>query len=332
MIKKASRLGYAALGMAMGFGLAATACQAQETGYPSQRPVSIVVGYPAGGSVDLNGRLLAEALGEKLGQSVVVENLGGAGGAIGAQKVVKEKPDGYTLLVGSVNEIIIAGLINPNIKYDGVNDLRPVGFIGSQPMLLAASKNTGITNAGDYLKMVASGKSGDSNFGSSGVGTALHLAGEMINTTTKGKVQHVPYKGVTPLVTDLISGQLQFGMFVLSSGLPQVNAGKVVPIGVTSAQRSPMAPSIPALSEDPGFKGIDINIWFGLFAPKDVPEPIVQKLQAALHDILQDPKFQEKYKSTGGVVMSEQPDLKQFLPDERKKFKQMVDIAGIGVK
>lgn len=331
MSKKISRLGYAALGVVMAVGIAGKASYAQVAAYPTLRPINIVVGYPAGGSVDLNGRLVAEALGEKLGQNVVVENLGGAGGAIGAQKVVKEKADGYTLLVGSVNEIIIAGLINPNIKYDGVNDLRPVGFIGSQPMLLAASKHSNIANTDDYLKMVATEKSSEYNFGSSGVGTALHLAGEMINTNTSGKVEHVPYKGVAPLVTDLISGQLQLGMFVLSSGLPQVNADKIVPIGVTSSKRSPMAPTIPALSENPGFKEIDINIWFGLFAPKDLPEPIVKQLQAALGEILQDSKFQEKYKSTGGVVMSEQPDLKNFLPGEREKFKRMVDIAGIGV-
>ncbi|NYT63846.1 tripartite tricarboxylate transporter substrate binding protein [Alcaligenaceae bacterium] len=331
MSKKISKLGYAALGVTMALGLVGQASYAQVAPYPTQRPISIVIGYPAGGSVDLNGRLLAEALGEKLGQNVVVENLGGAGGTIGAQKVVKEKADGYTLLVGSVNEIIIAGLINPNVKYDGVTDLRPVGFIGSQPMLLAASKHSNIASTDDYLKMVASGKSAEYNFGSSGVGTALHLGGEMINTNTGGKVEHVPYKGVAPLVTDMISGQLQLGMFVLSSGMPQVIADKIVPIGVTSSKRSPMASTIPALSENPGFKDIDINIWFGLFAPKDIPEPIVKQLQTALDEILQDAKFQEKYKATGGVVMSEQPDLNSFLPGEREKFKKMVDIAGIGV-
>lgn len=331
MIKKISGLRYALLGAGIFFSMANTAAHAADT-YPTQKTISIVVGYPAGGSVDLNGRLLAEALEQKLGQTVVVENLGGAGGAIGAQKVVNQKPDGYSLLVGSVNEIIIAGLINPNIKYDGVADLRPIGFIGSQPMLLAASKATGVAGADDFLKMVKDGKSQEANFGSSGVGTALHLAGEMINTTTKGKVQHVPYKGVAPLLTDMVSGQLQFGMFVLSSGLPQVTAGKIVPLGVTSATRSPTAPDIPALAENPGFKGVDINIWFGLFAPRSTPEPVVQKLQTALADVLKDPAFQEKYKSTGGVVMTEQPDLAAFLPGEREKFKKMVDIAGIGVK
>ncbi|PLC55209.1 ABC transporter substrate-binding protein [Pollutimonas nitritireducens] len=329
MNKKISAVVYAALGSGI-FGLG-TIAYADE-GYPVQKTINIVVGYPAGGSVDLNGRLLAEALEQKLGRTVVVENLGGAGGAIGAQKVVNQKADGYSLLVGSVNEIIIAGLINPNVKYDGVTDLRPIGFIGSQPMLLAASKTTGVASADDFLKMVETGKSQDFNFGSSGVGTALHLAGEMINTTTKGRVQHVPYKGVAPLLTDMVGGQLQFGMFVLSSGLPQVSAGKIVPIGVTSTHRAPTAPEIPALSENPGFKGVDINIWFGLFAPKDTPEPVIRKLQATLDEVLKDPAFQEKYKRTGGVVMSEQPDLAAFLPAEREKFKKMVDSAGIGVK
>ena len=299
--------------------------------YP-EHPINLVVGYPAGGSVDLNGRLLAEALGEKLGEKVIVENLGGAGGIIGAQKVVRAKPDGYTLLVGSINEVTIAQLINPSVKYDGAKDLLPVGLIGTQPLLLAASAQSGIKTPEDFVKLAESGKSDSYSFGSSGVGTSLHLGGEMINIATGAKVLHIPYKGVAPLVTDLGSGQLNFGMFVLSSGLPQVKSGKIVPIGITDTKRSALAPEIPALSENSHFKDVDLNIWFGLFGPKDMPEPVVKKLQTALSAVLADPAFQEKYKSTGGTVMAQQPDLSTFFVAEHQKFEKLVKTVGIGLK
>ncbi len=300
--------------------------------YPMQQPINLVVGYPAGGSVDLNARLLGEALAKQLGQRVVIENLGGVGGVIGAAKVIKAKPDGYTLLVGSNNEIIIAGLVNPNVKYDGVKDFRAISVFGSQPLLLAASKQSKVASIDDYVKIATSDKSIDFNFGSSGVGTSLHLAGEMINTATHGKVQHIPYKGVSPLVTDMVSGQLAFGMFGLSAALPQIQAGLITPVGVTSAKRSQVAPEIPALAENPQLKNIDIITWYGLFAPQGLPDPIAAKLQNAMNNILHDPAFQKKYENTGGTVMVEQPALPDFLILEQQKFKQIVKTAGIGIE
>ena len=321
-----------AAGLSMALGFAAMPVQAQNAESYPDRPITLVVGYPAGGSVDLNGRLLAEALADKLDQKVVVENLGGAGGIIGAQKVVRAKPDGYTLLVGPVNEVTIAGLVNPSVQYDGAKDLLPIGLIGTQPLLLAASKASGIKTADDFVKLAKSGKSESYNFGSSGVGTSLHLGGEMINTATGAKIMHVPYKGVAPLVTDLVSGQLNFGMFVLSSGLPQVQADTIVPIGITDTKRSELAPDIPALSENPELKSVDLTIWFGLFAPKDLPEPTAEKLKAALAEVLADPAFKEKYKSTGGAVIDQQPDLATFFESEKAKFKKLADMAGIGIQ
>ncbi|HEY9278906.1 MAG TPA: tripartite tricarboxylate transporter substrate binding protein [Eoetvoesiella sp.] len=321
-----------AMGASLVLGAFSVSAQADTPSSYPDRPISIVVGYPAGGSTDLNGRLVAEALAEKLGGKVVVENLGGAGGAIGAQKVVRAEPDGYTLLVGAVNEVIIAGLINSAVKYDGVKDLYPLGMVGDQPLLLAASKESDIKNADDFVKMAKSGKSDAYSFGSSGVGTALHLAGEMINTATGAQVLHIPYKGVAPLVTDLISGQLNLGMFVFSSGFPQVQSGKIIPIGVTSVKRSPLAPEVPALAENPNFKGVDVSMWFGLFGPNNMPEPVVRKLKTALGEVLADPVFQEKYKATGGTVILEQPDLSTFFAAERDKYKKLVDMAGIGIK
>ena len=254
---------------------------AQAQDYPS-RAISIVVGYPAGGSVDLTARLLAEELGKHLKQNIVVENLGGAGGTIGAQRVANAKADGYTLLVGSTNEMVIAKMINKAVTYDGAKDFIPVGMIASQPMLLAASKSMGVRNAQEYLDKVKAAEPGHYNFGSSGVGTTLHLAGEMINDSAKTKVEHVPYRGVAPLVTDLVSGQLNLGVLVLSSGLPQVKADTIVALGVTESKRSPVAPDIPALAETPGFENVDINVWFGLYTPANLPEPILTTLRSVM--------------------------------------------------
>ncbi len=310
---------------------ACTVANAQSTTeYPVRQPVRLIVGYPAGGSTDLNGRLLAAALAAKLNQKVVVENIGGAGGAIAAQRVVTESPDGYTLLLGAVNEIIITGLVNSNIKYDGAKDFTGIGLIGSQPLLLTASKKSGISSIGGYVDMVSSGKSADYSYGSSGVGTALHLAGEMINKSTKGNVQHVPYRGVAPLLTDMVSGQLNFGIFGLSTGLSYVRSGAIMPIGVTATKRSAIAPEIPALSEHERFKELEVNMWFGLFGPKGMPEPVVSKLQRALAEIVADKAFQEEYKRTGGTVIAEAPNMAEFLNAEQKKFKQIVDAARIG--
>ncbi len=296
--------------------------------YPD-RPITIVVGYPAGGSVDLNGRVVAETLAKKIGANVVVENQGGAGGTIGAQKVIRARPDGYTLLVGSLNEIIIASLVNPAVKYNGMTDLQPIGLIGDQPLVLAASKNTDIKNAADLVKVAASGKSAQYSFGSSGVGTSLHMAGEMINAETHAKFLHVPYRGVSPLVTDLTSGRLPLGVFALSSALPQIRSGQITAIGVTSAKRSPFASEIPPLAETAELKNIDISVWFGLFGPKGMPDEVVKTLQEGLQQVLADPQFQEKYRTTGSTVMLEQPDLPSFFQAEHDKFKTLAEKAHI---
>ncbi len=301
---------------------------AQAQDYPN-RPISIVVGYPAGGSVDLTARLLSEELGKQLNQSIVVENLGGAGGTIGAQRVANSRADGYTLLVGSTNEMVIAKMINKAVTYDGAKDFTPIGMIASQPMLLAASKSMGVNNAQEYMDKIKAAAPGHYNFGSSGVGTTLHLAGEMINDSTKMKVEHVPYRGVAPLVTDLISGQLNLGVLVLSSGLPQVKADKIVALGVTEKKRSPVAPDIPALAETPGFEGVDINVWFGLYAPADLPEPVLTRLRTALDASLASETFRAKMAESGATVYESGIDPVQFYKDETQKYGRLVDLVGL---
>ena len=295
--------------------------------YPT-KPITIVVGYPPGGSTDLVARLVGPELSQRLGQPVVIENLGGAGGAIGAQKVAKAAADGYTLLVGANNELAIAPLINKAVRYKVAQDFTPIGLVASQPMVLVASPRTGVKNAADFVKLVAANP-GKYSYGSSGVGTALHLAGEMIKDSAHLQMTHVPYKGVAPLTNDLVGNNLDFGLFVLSSGLPHIKAGKVVALGTTEAKRSSAAPDIAALAESPQFKGVDINSWFAVMGPAHMPAPVVARLQTALRETLQSPEFRKKLEATGNVVASPSVDLGKYLQTEVAKNRKIVEFAKI---
>ncbi|VFR60422.1 putative exported protein [plant metagenome] len=317
----------AACGAALLLGAVAPS-QAVAQSYPA-RPVTLVVGYPAGGSVDLTARLFGEELSRHLGQNVVIENVGGAGGTIGAQRVARAAPDGYTLLLGSTNEIVIARMINTAVQYDSAKDLSSLGVIGSQPLLLAASKASGVTSAAQYLQALRAGQPGQYYYGSSGVGTSLHLAGEMINAATGTQAEHVPYRGVAPLVTDLMSGQLTFGVLVLSSGLPQVQSDKIVALGVTEKTRSPVAPDIPALAETPGFEDVDIGVWFGLYGPAGLPDAVADALRGAVRNVLAAPSFRDKLAQAGGVPARADLDPVAFLAEETRKFDALVKGAKI---
>lgn len=307
------------------------AAPAHADNYPN-KAISVVVGYPAGGSVDLTARVLGEQLSEILGQSVVIENQGGAGGTIGAQRVVRSAPDGYTLLLGSTNEMVIASKINEAVTYDGLKDFTHIGMIAAQPMLFTASIESGVTSAAGYIEKLKAAEPGQYNFGSSGIGTTLHLAGEMINEATGTEAQHVPYRGVAPLVTDLVSGQLQYGVLVMSSGLPHVKAGKVVALGTTEKQRSPVAPEIPALAETPGFEDVDINVWFGLYGPAGMPEATVSKLREALAKALSSDVLRDKLAASGASLYESNVDPVAFYTGEVEKYGKLVELAGIGRK
>ncbi|MFT3812845.1 MAG: tripartite tricarboxylate transporter substrate-binding protein [Acidovorax sp.] len=308
-----------------GLGLIAGFAQAQD--WPA-KPITIVVGYPPGGSTDLTGRMLGTELSNRLGQPVIIENLGGAGGVIGAQKVASAAPDGYTLLVGSNNEIAIAKLVTKaRVKYS-LGSFTPIGLIASQPMVLVASPKAGVRNAGEFVQLVGKNP-GKFSYGSSGVGTALHLAGEMVKEQGHLFMTHIPYRGVAPLTNDLVGNSLEFGVFVLSSGLPQIRAGKVVALGTTEAKRSAITPDIPALAELPQFRKVDISSWFALLAPAHLPQPIADKLKKALNDTLASPEFRKKMEATGSTVAAPGVDIQKFLADETAKYTRIVQFAKI---
>lgn len=299
---------------------------AQTDSYPN-KPITIVIGYPPGGSTDLTGRTLAHELSKKLGVPVVIENLGGAGGAIGAQKVANAAPDGYTLLAGASNEIAITRLVSSAVKYE-LKSFTPIGLIATQPMVLVASQKSGVKTLAQFLSVVKQNP-GKFSYGSSGMGTALHLAGEMVKDQGGLFMTHIPYRGVAPLANDLLGNNIDFGVFVLSSGLPHIRSGRVIALGTTEARRSAMTPDIPALAENAALKGIDINIWFALMGPANLPEAVASKLKKALNDSLQTPDLRKKLEDSGSTVSPLNVDMPKFMAQETAKYKRIVEFAKI---
>jgi tripartite-type tricarboxylate transporter receptor subunit TctC len=304
----------------------APAALAQTETWPN-RPITLVVGYPPGGSTDLTGRAVADQFSKRLGVPVVVENVSGAGGAIGALKVSRAAPDGYTVLLGANNEIAINRLISPTVKYS-YKDFTPIGLVASQPMVLVAGTSTEIKNLDQFLKTVKS-KPGRFSYGSSGVGTALHLAGEMVKEQGGLFMTHIPYRGVAPLTNDLLGGALEYGVFVLSSGLPHIRSGKVVALGTTEKKRSATTPDIPALAENPALKNMDIGVWFALMAPPRMPEPVAARLRKALAESLQAPELRKKLEDSGSSIAPPNVDMAKFLADETAKYQRIVTFANI---
>ena len=296
--------------------------------YPS-RPITLVIPYPAGGSVDIVGRTIAPELSKRLGQPVIVENSGGGGGTIGTSKVVRAAPDGYTLLVGTGSEISIAKLTNPAVRYDGQRDLAPISLIGTTPMVLVGHPSVAAKNT-DELIALAKTQPGKLNYGSAGIGTPLHLAGELINTQGNVKLTHVPYKGAGAMVGDLVGGQIELGVMVLTSGLPYIKSGKVRPFGITESKRSNAAPDIPSLNESKALEGIEMGIWFGLFTPAKTPNEIQARLHKELLDALKDPAVKAKLAESGVRVFGNSPsEFAEFIKIETEKYKNIVVAADI---
>jgi len=272
---------------------------AQGEAYPN-KAITIVVGYPAGGSADLTGRTLAVEMAKRLAVPVVIENIGGAAGAIGAQKVVNAAPDGYTLLSGSSNEIAINRLVSPLVKYD-IKDFTPLGLIASQPLVLVASQKSGVKTVDQFLNLVKSSP-GKYSYGSSGVGSSLHLAGEMVKEQAGLFMTHIPYRGVAPLANDLMGNNIDFGVFVLSSALPHIRSGKLVALGTTELKRSPVTPDIPALAEHAKLRGVNIGTWWVLMGPAQLPPLVEARLKKALSDSLEAPELRKKLEDASSTI------------------------------
>jgi tripartite-type tricarboxylate transporter receptor subunit TctC len=308
--------------------LSLPAAMAFADNYPS-KPLTMLVGYTPGGSVDLVARSVADELGKHLGQPVLVENAAGASGTIAAAKAVRAPADGYTLLMGSGSEISIAKLTSSSVKYDGQKDLASITLVGTQAMVLVGANNLAPKTT-DELMAYAKANPGKLSFGSSGVGTPLHLAGELIKHQAKISMEHVPYKGAGGMLTDLLGGQIPLAVMVLSSALPHIKAGKIKAFGVTEAKRSPALPDAPALSESKAVPGVDMGVWFGVFAPVKTPDVIVERLNREMNKVLNLPAVRNKLSDCGVVLAVRGPkDFASFVAAETSKYRQIVHTANI---
>lgn len=315
------------LGMA---GLAATSLLPTPVlaqAWPAGKPITLLVGYPAGGSVDLVARTIAEPLAKRLGTPVVVENQGGAGGTIAAQRAVNAAPDGYTLLLGSGSEVSIARLFNTAVKYNGETDLTHLGMVGITPMVFVAGPKTGVKTLDEALAR-SKREPNRLSFASSGVGTPLHMAGELINLSAGTTFRHIPYRGAGPMIQDVLGGNVEFGVFVLSSALPHIEAGKMVALGVTTPSRSRAAPQIPSLSEHPKLKGYDMNVWFGLFGPAKLPAHMAVRLNRELNEVLRQQDVWQKLLKAGISNDGGTPQqLTAFIKAETQRVRAVVQQA-----
>src|SRR5882672_9011967 len=232
--------------------------------YPS-RPIRLIVAYPPGGGTDIVGRMVAQKLGETFGQSVVVENRGGASGNIGTELAARAAPDGYTVLMGNVAPNAINVSLFKDLPFDPVADFAPVSLVASTPNILVVHPSTPARTVKEVIAL-AKAKPGTLNFASAGMGSSSHLAGELFRILTGADIVHVPYKGAGPAMVDVLSGQVQLYFATMPAAMPHVKPGKLAPVAVTSARRSPALPDLPTVAES-GVPGYEASTWYGVLAP-----------------------------------------------------------------
>ncbi len=300
---------------------------AAQEAYPT-RTVTIVVPYTAGGGVDSVARILGEDLQASLGQSVIVDNVPGASGMIGSQRVTRADPDGYTLLLAAAGEIAV----NPHLKkmtYDPVDDLTPVSLIAQVPNVLAVGGSTDIKTLDDFIAR-AKASPGELAYATSGVGNPQHLAGELFNRMAGVETNHTPYRGAAQQIADVVGGHVQATYASLAAILPFIKEGRARAIGVTSAERLPTLPDVPAIAEHPSLKGYEVVNWFGLFAPAQTPEPVIEKLNAAVRASLAKPEIRSRLETLGALPSPTTPaEFKTFVAAEADKFGKIIQQAGI---
>ncbi|AJG23099.1 tripartite tricarboxylate transporter substrate binding protein [Cupriavidus basilensis] len=260
------------------------------------KPVKIVVPYPPGGTNDIVVRLLAQKLGDSMGQPFVVENKPGASGNLGAEQVARAAPDGYTLLLVTTGHSIHPSLYK-HLRYNIKTDLTPVSELTRGPMLVMVTPSLPYKTVQDVIA-AAKAKPGSINFGSAGNGSSTHLATELLSSMAGVKMTHIPYSGSAPAMADVMAGNAQLVMDLMFSALPQVNGGKLRAIAITGAKRSPLLPGVPTVAES-GVPGFETLAWNGLMAPANTPKPIIDKLNAEIHKALDAPEMKERLRAQG---------------------------------
>ncbi|MET1115313.1 MAG: tripartite tricarboxylate transporter substrate binding protein [Comamonas sp.] len=314
-----------------GLAWAGAAAWAQAPSYP-QRPVKLVVGYPAGGASDVAARIVGHKLAQRLGQPVVVENRPGSAGNLGADAVAKAPPDGYTLLLGTISLSVNPSLY-PKMSYDPVKDLRAIGMISSTPFLLVVNPQSPYKTVAELLDAARKAGEPDTiNYATAGNGSGSHLFTELLASTAHVPLRHIPYKGAAPAMNDVLGNQVPLTFDNIITTLPLVKAGKLRALGVSTQKRSRVAPDIPTLHES-GVAGFDATAWFGLFAPQGVSPEIVARLNGAVNEALQDPQVAEKLLQLGAEPVQTTPEaFDAFFKGEVAKWKKVVQSSRIRVE
>jgi tripartite-type tricarboxylate transporter receptor subunit TctC len=308
------------------FALAAPVALAQQ--YPT-RPVRIVIGFPAGGPVDILVRIVAERMQASMGQPFIVENRPGATGSIGAEFVAKSAPDGYTLLAAPSS----SHAVSPNLAklpWDPQKDFTPIAMIGNVTTLLVVNPQLPVTSVKELVDY-ARANPGRLNYGTPGTGSNLHLGGEMLKQMAQVDIVHIPYKGIAPAQADMLSGQIQVMLDNIVSAMPNVKSGKVRPIAVTTAKRSELFPDLPTVAEQ-GYPGYAVNAWAVLLGPAGLPADIVNRLNAETIRIVNSPEVKQRFAQLGTEPMSMTPaETGEFMRSERERWAKVIRDGNIKI-
>lgn len=301
--------------------LACTAPQAMVQGFPT-KPIRLVVPFPAGGGTDTVARALGEGLAKELGQPIVVDNKAGAGTVIGNDTVAKSPPDGHTLLLNTSAFSIVPSLF-PKLPYASDKDFAPVVLLGRAPNVAVVRAESPLKSAADFLAQ-ARARPGKLSYGSAGNGTSTHLAAELLKTTAKIYVTHVPYKGASPVVTDLLGGQIDLAFATLPSVMPFITNGKLRVLAVTGAARSPLLPDTPTFAES-GVPGYQADVWYGVFAPAGTPGAVVNQLHGAFKRAAESEGFRKRATSEGMQLTLDGPlETGRIARAEEDKWRKVV--------
>ena len=298
--------------------------------YPT-KPVRLIVAFPPGGSTDIVARLVGQKLSERLGQQVVVDNRGGAGGTIGTDVAAKSPADGYTLTMGTTSTHVIAPAIFPTVKYDPVKDFDPITLVASTPYLLVVHPGVKAKTLKDFVALAKS-QPGKLNYASAGSGTTTQIAMEMLKLAAGIDVVHVPYSGNGPAGIATMGGQVQALFGSMPAVLPQAKSGKLHPIAVGTAKRSSALPNVPTVAES-GFADFEVSLWLGFFAPKGTPAPVLKKLYSELTTIAMSPEMKEPFERNGAEPVTTTPaELNKLMVRELDKYKKVIKAANITLK
>jgi tripartite-type tricarboxylate transporter receptor subunit TctC len=284
--------------LAVVFALGLTVAQSAAQDYPS-RPITLIVPFPAGGSTDAIGRVLGEGLRGRLGQTIVVENIGGASGNIGVGRVARATPDGYTLVLGSWPTHVLNAAIF-TLPYDPLTDFEPVSLVSTQPLFIVARKTMPANNLLEFIEWLKANPE-KATQGTAGSGGASHVAGVFFQKASGTRFQFVPYRGAGPAMQDLASGQIDMMVDLAASSAPQVRAGNVKAFAVTSKTRSAAAPDVPTVDEA-GLPGFYVESWHAVWAPKGTPKDVIEKLAESISQVLADPLVRQRLASVGQVI------------------------------